>query len=68
MAQRKEDIVGGNESIVHEFNRKFALPMNVDPHSLEAKLDASGHLTVEAPLANNGNMAPTRRRTASALS
>lgn len=36
--------------VAQEFNERYALPMNVDPFSVEAKLDSKGYLTVIAPL------------------
>ena len=36
-----------------EFNQRYLLPMNVDPFSVEARLDTKGYLTVVAPLMTN---------------
>ena len=38
---------------VEPINERFLLPMEVDPYSVEARLDTKGHLTIEAPLLTN---------------
>jgi len=49
MATRVEARVDGCHQI-HQFNERYALPMDIDPFSVEAKLDSRGDLVVEAPL------------------
>lgn len=35
---------------VQQFNERFVLPMDIDPFTVDARLDSKGLLTVEAPL------------------